>query len=90
MVGQPTDSGSKDRQNAIEVASQCVGQAFQYASENLDAVGLPLSPRLAESLRKKLKGCEAEVARLLDDQWSSIVLDWEYGQNDEDAPLDDR
>ena len=33
-------SGSKDRQSAIEVAAQCVGQAFQYASENLDVVGL--------------------------------------------------
>jgi hypothetical protein len=83
-------SGSKDRQNAIEVASQCVGQAFQYASENLDAVGLPLSPRLAESLRKKLKGCEAEVARLLDEQWRPIVLEWEVAVNDEDAPLDER
>jgi hypothetical protein len=38
-------------QSAIEVAAQCVGQAFQYASENLDTVGLPLTPRLAESLR---------------------------------------
>jgi hypothetical protein len=91
VVGQSSDtSGSKDRQNAIEVAAQCVGQAFQYASENLDAVGLPLSPRLAESLRKKLKGCEAEVARLLDDQWSPIVMDWEMNLNDEDSPLDER
>jgi hypothetical protein len=87
----PNDaSGSKDRQNAIEVASQCVGQAFQYASENLDAVGLPLSPRLAESLRKKLKGCEAEVARLLEEQWRPIVLEWEVTVNDDDAPLDGR
>lgn len=83
-------SGSKDRQNAIEVAAQCVGQAFQYASENLDAVGLPLSPRLAESLRKKLKGCEAEVAKLLDEQWRPVVLEWEVAMNDEDAPLDER
>lgn len=91
VVGKSSDaSGSKDRQNAIEVASQCVGQAFQYASENLDAVGLPLSPRLAESLRKKLKGCEAEVARLLDEQWRPIVLEWEVAMNDEDAPLDER
>jgi len=91
VLGGSNDiSGSKDRQNAIEVAAQCVGQAFQYASENLDAVGLPLSPRLAESLRKKLKGCEAEVAHLLDEQWRPIVLEWEVAMNDEDAPLDER
>ncbi|KAL3906882.1 MAG: hypothetical protein SGILL_009098, partial [Bacillariaceae sp.] len=91
VVGKSNEAaGSKDRQNAIEVASQCVGQAFQYASENLDAVGLPLSPRLAESLRKKLKGCEAEVARLLEEQWRPIVLEWEIAMNDEDAPLDER
>lgn len=92
ILGQSSNEmgGSKDRQNAVEVAAQCVGQAFQYASENLDAVGLPLSPRLAESLRKRLKGCEAEVARLLDEQWRPIVLEWEIAMNDEDAPLDDR
>lgn len=84
------NSGSKDRQSAIEVAAQCVGQAFQYASENLDDVGLPLSPRLAESLRKRLKGCEAEVAALLDEEWRPIVLEWEVAMNDEDSPLDER
>lgn len=82
-------NGNKDRQSAIEVAAQCVGQAFQYASENLDAVGLPLTPRLAESLRKRLKGCEAEVAKLLDEQWKPVVLEWdqilEY-----DSPMDER
>jgi len=81
---------SKDRQSAIEVAAQCIGQAFQYAAENLDVVGLPLSPRLAESLRKRLKGCEAEVARLLDEQWRPIVLEWEVVTNDDFAPLDER
>jgi hypothetical protein len=90
-LGQSSEAnGGKDRQNAIEVAAQCVGQAFQYASENLDAVGLPLSPRLAESLRKRLKGCEAEVAKLLDEQWRPIVMEWEVAMNDEDAALDDR
>jgi hypothetical protein len=88
VLGQSSENGGKDRQNAIEVAAQCVSQAFQYASENLDAVGLPLSPRLAESLRKRLKGCEAEVAKLLDEQWRSIVLEWEIAMNDEDAALD--
>ena len=42
---------NKERQSAIEVAAQCVGQAFQYASQNLDSIGLPLTPRLAEYIR---------------------------------------
>lgn len=71
-------NGSKERQMAIETAAKCVSQAFQYASENLDTVGLPLTPRLAESLRKRLKGCEAEVAQAMDDEWKAIVLEWEY------------
>jgi hypothetical protein len=82
-------NGGKDRQSAIEVAAQCIGQAFQYASENLDTVGLPLTPRLAESLRKRLKGCEAEVAMLLDEQWKPIVLEWDQTLED-DSPLDER
>jgi len=81
--------GNKDRQSAIEVAAQCVGQAFQYASENLDVVGLPLSPRLAESLRKRLKGCEAEIAKLLEDQWRPIVLEWSIASSD-GMPADER
>lgn len=40
--------------------------------------------------RKRLKGCEAEVARLLDEQWRPIVLEWEIAMDDEDAPLDER
>jgi len=83
-----TVSGTKDRQSAIDVAAQCVAQAFQYSTENLDAVGLPLSPRLAESLRKRLKGCEAEVSKLLNDQWRPIVLEWSRPISD-DAHLDD-
>mmetsp|Transcript_34364 Transcript_34364/g.81000 ORF Transcript_34364/g.81000 Transcript_34364/m.81000 type:complete len:811 (-) Transcript_34364:1227-3659(-) len=86
----PMVGGNKDRQNAIEVAAQCVGQAFQYAAENLDVVGLPLSPRLAESLRKRLKGCEAEVAKLLDEQWRPIVLEWSIAMNEDEMPLDER
>jgi hypothetical protein len=38
-------------QTAIQVAAQCIDQALQYASENLDSIGLPLTPRLAEYLR---------------------------------------
>jgi hypothetical protein len=59
------------------VAAQCVDQAFQYASVNLDSIGLPLTPRLAEYIRSRLKGCEAEVARKLDGQWNALVVDWE-------------
>ena len=74
---QPRVLGAdKDRKNALEVAAQCLEQAFLFASENLDAVGLPLTPRLAEYLRSRLKGCEAEVADLLDEQWKNLVVDW--------------
>lgn len=51
---------------------------------------MPLTPRLAESLRKRLKGCEAEVANMLDDHWKPIVLEWEHAMDDEDIPLDER
>ena len=80
-------NGNKERQTAIDTAAKCVSQAFQYASENLDTVGLPLTPRLAESLRKRLKGCEAEVAQAMDEQWKAIVLEWEYPLADD---VDDR
>lgn len=90
VLGKSSElNGSKDRQSAIEVAAQCIGQAFQYASENLDTVGLPLTPRLAESLRKRLKGCEAEVALLLDELWKPIVLEWALALDD-DSTIDDR
>lgn len=69
-------NGNRERQNAIEVAAQCVEQAFSCASQNLDSVGLPLTPRLAEYIRSRLKGCEAEVAQLLDNRWYHITLDW--------------
>lgn len=42
---------SLHRQLAIEVAAQCIDQAFHYATANLDAIGLPLAPRLAEYMR---------------------------------------
>ena len=53
MVGfdEETNQDNRERQQSIEVASQCVNQAFQYASENLDSIGLPLTPRLAEYVR---------------------------------------
>lgn len=67
---------AKDRQTAIELASKCVDQAFQLASENLDSIGLPLSPRLADYFRGRLKGCEAEIALLLRGKWDHIIFDW--------------
>jgi hypothetical protein len=84
-------SSNKDRLNAIEVAAQCVNQAFQYASENLDSIGLPLTPRLAEYIRSRLKGCEAEVARLLEPKWKQVAYDWEIEMDphtDVDIPMD--
>eukprot|EP00543_Licmophora_paradoxa_P001814 CAMPEP_0202452480 /NCGR_PEP_ID=MMETSP1360-20130828/10686_1 /ASSEMBLY_ACC=CAM_ASM_000848 /TAXON_ID=515479 /ORGANISM="Licmophora paradoxa, Strain CCMP2313" /LENGTH=711 /DNA_ID=CAMNT_0049071317 /DNA_START=6 /DNA_END=2141 /DNA_ORIENTATION=+ len=80
----------KERQHAIEVAAQCVGQAFQYASENLDSIGLPLTPRLAEYIRSRLKGCESEVSKKLDDRWKHITFEWEIELDQEDLPMDER
>jgi hypothetical protein len=77
VVGE--DEASKDRKNAIEVAAQCVDQAFLYATQNLDSVGLPLAPRLAEYIRVRLKGCEDEVAQLLDERWQHLTVDWRTG-----------
>jgi hypothetical protein len=74
ILGQ--EDVNKERKNAIEVATQCIDQAFRYASSNLDTVGLPLTPRLAELLRSRLKGCEAEVADLLEEQWNILTCDW--------------
>ncbi|KAL7579832.1 hypothetical protein ACA910_004846 [Epithemia clementina (nom. ined.)] len=75
IIGQENNDG-KERQNAIQVAAQCLDQAFQHASSNLDAVGLPLTPRLAEYIRVRLKGCEAEVAELLDERWHGFTNEW--------------
>jgi len=69
-------SDNKDRQAAVEIAAKCVDQAFQFASENLDSIGLPLTPRLAYYIRSRLKGCEAEIATLLEGRWDHITFDW--------------
>mmetsp|Transcript_26173 Transcript_26173/g.77453 ORF Transcript_26173/g.77453 Transcript_26173/m.77453 type:complete len:114 (-) Transcript_26173:335-676(-) len=66
----------KERQAAVDVASKCVDQAFQFASENLDSIGLPLTPRLAEYVRARLKGCEAEISSSLEGRWDHITFDW--------------
>lgn len=76
IVGDNSVDTSKDRRNAIEVAAQCVDQAFLYATQNLDSVGLPLTPRLAEMVRIRLKGCEQEVSLLLDERWHNLTQDW--------------
>mmetsp|Transcript_5783 Transcript_5783/g.9895 ORF Transcript_5783/g.9895 Transcript_5783/m.9895 type:complete len:863 (+) Transcript_5783:104-2692(+) len=67
---------AKEREHSIEVAAKCVNQAFAFASENLDSIGLPLTPKLAENMRPKLKGCEAEVAALLDLRWKALAFEW--------------
>lgn len=84
--GSSIDDGSKERRNAIEVAAQCIDQAFLHASENLDSVGLPLTPRLSAMVRARLKGCEKEVSALLDERWQSLTKDWRF----EDIPNDGR
>lgn len=40
----------------------------------------------ADSVR--LKGCEGEVAALVDERWRSITSDWE--NYDDDMPLEER
>ena len=62
--------------HSIEVAAKCINQAFAFATENLDTIGLPLTPKLAECMRPKLKGCEAEVAALLDLRWKALAFEW--------------
>jgi hypothetical protein len=84
------DTGSvdamKERRNAIEVAAQCLNQAFLYAAQNLDSVGLPLTPRLAEMVRIRLKGCEQEVSLLLDERWHNLTQDWRTLHDSDFAP----
>ena len=80
VVGQ--EDVGKERQNAIQVAAQCLDQAFQHATSNLDAVGLPLTPRLAEYIRVRLKGCEAEVAELLDERFHGFTGEWRAAGQD--------
>ena len=67
---------AKEREHSIEVAAKCVNQAFAFATENLDTIGLPLTPKLAEYMRPKLKGCDAEVASLLDPRWKALAYEW--------------
>mmetsp|Transcript_21809 Transcript_21809/g.33138 ORF Transcript_21809/g.33138 Transcript_21809/m.33138 type:complete len:793 (+) Transcript_21809:49-2427(+) len=83
------NQANKERQNAIDVAAQCVDQAFTHAAENLDSIGLPLTPRLAEYIRSRLKGCESEVSRLLNSKWRHITFEWEIELDEADIPMDE-
>lgn len=101
--------------HSIEVAAKCVNQAFAFASENLDSIGLPLTPKLAEAMRyvtvflifyasnywfltlgtrfnsrPKLKGCEAEVAALLDLRWKALAFEWSMERNIQDIHVPNR
>lgn len=38
-------------QNSMEVAAKCMEQAFMFASENLDSIGLPLVQLLGKNMR---------------------------------------
>jgi hypothetical protein len=40
------------------------------------------------SLSVRLKGCEGEIAGLLDERWRQITYDWE--NFDDDVPMDER
>ena len=64
------------------IATKCIEQALEFATECLNLIGLPLTPRLAEYLRPRLKGTEAEVALEIDCKWEHIIFNWK-----ESAPL---
>ena len=58
------------------IAAKCIEQAFEFATECLNLIGLPLTPRLAEYLRPRLKGTESEVALEIDFKWDHIIFNW--------------
>ncbi len=71
-----TSVNNKERKTAIEIASKCIDQTFEFATEFLNTIGLPLTPRLAEYLRTRLKGTEAEIATEIEHKWEHIIFDW--------------
>jgi len=75
-VISPKSTADKDRANAIEIAAKCIDQSFDFATNFLNTIGLPLTPRLAEYLRPRLKGTEAEIAIHLEDKWEHITFNW--------------
>jgi len=42
---------AKERESSMEVAAKCMEQAFMFASENLDSIGLPLVQLLGKNMR---------------------------------------
>ncbi len=72
------------------MAAKCIDQAFAYSSENLDTIGLSLTPKLAENLRPKLKGCEGEVAAYLDARWKAVTFDWTVDCNVQEMHIPSR
>ncbi|KAL7472697.1 hypothetical protein ACHAXS_013082 [Conticribra weissflogii] len=70
----------KPEDKSFEVAAKCVDQAFLFASENLDSIGLPLTPKLAELIR--LKGCEGEIAAFMDPRWRALTFEWTLQNGD--------
>jgi len=76
-----TKSSDSGRKVAVDIASKCIDQAFSYASESLNAIGLPLTPRLAEYLRTRLKGAESDIAIELEDKWGHVIFDWKVGHS---------
>lgn len=74
-------SAEKDRLVAIEIAAKCIDQAFDFATDCLNSIGLPLTPRLAEYIRPRLKGTEAEIATELGTKWESITFNWKESEN---------
>jgi len=78
----PKSAEGKNRKLAISIAGKCVDQALEFSTECLNTIGLPLTPRLAEYMRPRLKGAEAEIAMDLEVKWDHIIFDWK------DAPLE--
>ena len=51
---------------------------------------MPLTPKLAENMRPKLKGCEAEVVELLDMRWKPLAFEWTLDFSAQDIPIPSR
>eukprot|EP00804_Cyclotella_cryptica_P010851 CCRYP_008780-RA/>CCRYP_008780-RA protein AED:0.04 eAED:0.04 QI:498/1/1/1/1/1/4/447/817 len=51
QTGASRSNFMKEREHSIEVAARCVEQAFSFASENLDSIGLPLVQLLGKNIR---------------------------------------
>ncbi len=79
----PKSSAEKDRKAAIEIAAKCIDQAFTFSTEFLNAIGLPVTPRLAEYLRPRLKGTEVELAAELEDKWEAVIFTWKEAETRE-------